>query len=103
MIELAAAGAFGGDWHRRARDLMNVLVDRFSDADRGGFYFTDRTATELIVRQKTAADSPLPSGNAVAAMVDLASSSDGGEARKTLRSEERRVGKGVRLGGARCA
>jgi hypothetical protein len=33
-----------------------------------GFYFTERDADDLIVRQKTAVDSPLPSGNAAAAM-----------------------------------
>src|SRR5262249_52559667 len=39
--------------------------------DRGGFYFTEAGAKDLIVRQKTASDSPLPSGNAVAAIALL--------------------------------
>ncbi len=52
------------------------MIDRFGDAAAsgpggGGFFFTDRAATDLIVRQKTATDSPLPSGNAVAALVLL--------------------------------
>ena len=39
----------------------------------GGFFFTDSSATDLIVRQMTAQDSPLPSGNAIAvlALLDL--------------------------------
>src|SRR5438045_5458511 len=44
---------------------------KFHDESHGGFYFTDESATDLIIRQKTASDSPLPSGNAVAAMVLL--------------------------------
>ena len=40
--------------------------EKFGDPGAGGFFFTAADATELAVRQKTAADSPLPSGNAVA-------------------------------------
>jgi uncharacterized protein YyaL (SSP411 family) len=47
------------------------MRDKFEDAERGGFYFTEGGAKDLIVRQKTASDSPLPSGNSVAAMVML--------------------------------
>ncbi|HWP41317.1 MAG TPA: DUF255 domain-containing protein [Tepidisphaeraceae bacterium] len=63
----------GGDekWRDQARALAKGMQYRFADEDRGGFYFTSRHATDLIVRQKVATDSPLPSGNAVAAMVAL--------------------------------
>ena len=47
------------------------MLKRFGDEETGGFYFTAEGAADLIVRQKTATDSPLPSGNAVAAMVLL--------------------------------
>ncbi len=47
------------------------MNQRFYDDADGGFYFTDRGADDLIVRQKIGSDSPLPSGNAVAAMVML--------------------------------
>ena len=47
---------------------MNV---KFRDREVGGFYFTSADATDLIVRQKVGADSPLPSGNAAAAMALL--------------------------------
>ena len=59
----------GGDWPAHATNFARQLVDRFGEESVGGFYFTDRNASDLIVRQKTATDSPLPSGNAVAAMV----------------------------------
>jgi len=45
------------------------MLDRFYDKKHGGFFFTEAGAPDMIVRQKTASDSPLPSGNAVAAMV----------------------------------
>ena len=47
------------------------MSNRFADPAGGGFFFTDVHANDLIVRQKTATDSPLPSGNAVAAEVEL--------------------------------
>lgn len=58
-----------GAFKIKAQDVAQQLIDRFGDSEFGGFYFTDRDATDLIVRQKTASDSPLPSGNAVATMV----------------------------------
>jgi len=63
----------GGDenWRDQARALAKGMQYRFADEDRGGFYFTSCDAKDLIVRQKVATDSPLPSGNAVAAMVAL--------------------------------
>jgi hypothetical protein len=57
------------DWDKAALALANAMQEKFEDAEHGGFYFTQAGAADLIVRQKTAADSPLPSGNAVAAMV----------------------------------
>ncbi|MGC4030889.1 MAG: protein-disulfide reductase DsbD family protein [Tepidisphaeraceae bacterium] len=49
--------------------IINDLRERFEDTADGAFFFTDKNAEDLIVRQKVAADSPLPSGNAVAATV----------------------------------
>jgi uncharacterized protein YyaL (SSP411 family) len=59
------------DWDKHALAVAKVMQQKFSDAARGGFYFTEEGAKDLIVRQKTASDSPLPSGNAVAAMAML--------------------------------
>jgi len=58
-------------WKERAGELAALMSAKFTDAEHGGFYFTEAEATDLIVRQKTASDSPLPSGNAIAAMVML--------------------------------
>ncbi|QOV90206.1 DUF255 domain-containing protein [Humisphaera borealis] len=55
-------------WTTEAKRLVDVMTDRFGDEVTGGFYFTDRLADDLFIRQKTAQDSPLPSGNAAAAM-----------------------------------
>ncbi len=49
--------------------LTDSLIHRFADEKAGGFYFTDKTASDLILRQKIGNDSPLPSGNAIAALV----------------------------------
>jgi uncharacterized protein YyaL (SSP411 family) len=58
------------DRPKQAQEIASIMVDRF-DGETGGFYFTDRGATDLLVRQQVAGDSPLPSGNAVAATVLL--------------------------------
>ena len=54
-------------WHREAQSIAATMLDRFG-TDDGGLAFTERDATDLFVRQKTASDSPLPSGNAIAAI-----------------------------------
>jgi uncharacterized protein YyaL (SSP411 family) len=89
LLALADAGATAGgagDCRDAAEALLLAMTQKFGD-DRGtesagpgatatgvapvAFFFTDKQANDLIVRQKTAVDSPLPSGNAVAAMVLL--------------------------------
>lgn len=51
-----------------ARSVGEKICERFLDRELGGFFFTAE-GSEMIVRQKTASDSPLPAGNAVAADV----------------------------------
>jgi uncharacterized protein YyaL (SSP411 family) len=68
LLALHEAGQ-NGHWHGAAEALALSMLGKFGDEEAGGFYFTGRDAADLIVRQKTASDSPLPSGNAVAAMV----------------------------------
>jgi uncharacterized protein len=74
-----------GKWKDDAATVIKAMTHRFGDDDggTGGFYFTDARATDLVVRQKTATDSPLPSGNAMAAMALLALG-DAGAARATI-------------------
>jgi uncharacterized protein YyaL (SSP411 family) len=54
-----------------AKALADQMKNRFADPVSGGFYYTDHQSDDLIVRQKIGSDSPLPSGNAVAAMAML--------------------------------
>jgi hypothetical protein len=66
MIALHDAGA-NERWKDAAHALSQVMIRQFGDEQFGGFFFTAQGAADLIVRQKVASDSPLPSGNAVAA------------------------------------
>lgn len=70
LLELHAATG-NARWKQQAATIALSMVQKFVDDEAGGFFFTDRDATDLIVRQKTAQDSPLPSGNAVAVMALL--------------------------------
>ena len=49
-----------------ARELLNVVLDHFSDPD-GGFFFTSDDHETLIHRSKSFGDDATPAGNAVAA------------------------------------
>ena len=50
-----------------AIELAEILLERFSDEERGGFYFTANDHETLIHRSKTFVDEAIPSGNAIAA------------------------------------
>jgi uncharacterized protein YyaL (SSP411 family) len=56
-------------WKERAIAVAAAMKARFMDERGGGFFFTPSDVKDVIVRQKVASDSPLPSGNAVAAQV----------------------------------
>ncbi|MEA2555425.1 MAG: uncharacterized protein QOI60_756, partial [Actinomycetota bacterium] len=59
-------------WFKEARALADILLDRFADGDRGGFFLTSAdTAADLVVRPKELYDNAVPSGNSVAAEVLL--------------------------------
>ncbi len=61
---------FNPRWFAAARQLTEALVDRFLDAENGGFY--DAPADEdLLLRPKTLTDGATPSGNALAVMALL--------------------------------
>jgi uncharacterized protein YyaL (SSP411 family) len=51
-----------------ARELLNVVLDHFTDPD-GGFFFTSDDHETLIHRSKSFGDDATPAGNAVAAFV----------------------------------
>ena len=50
-----------------ACDIANVLLEKFEDNARGGFYFTSIDHERLIQRSKTLSDEAMPSGNGIAA------------------------------------
>ena len=50
-----------------ARQLADALLDKFEDAETGGFAFTSRDHEALILRSKPGHDNATPAGNGVAA------------------------------------
>jgi uncharacterized protein YyaL (SSP411 family) len=64
-----------------ARQLMEVLSERYGDKERGGFFFTASDHEELLLRSKDAYDRAIPSGNGMATRVLLRLAEKTGEAR----------------------
>jgi uncharacterized protein YyaL (SSP411 family) len=54
-------------WFDSAREIADVMIDRFADDERGGFFSTSNDHEELIARRKDVGDHPIPSGNSSAA------------------------------------
>jgi uncharacterized protein YyaL (SSP411 family) len=54
-------------WFQRARELADILLGRFADGERGGFFSTADDHESLIARRKEIGDHPIPSGNSAAA------------------------------------
>jgi len=69
LIELYEA-TFDVGRLRTAMELSAVMLERFWDAENGGFYFTADDTERTLYRQKTVYDGAIPSGNSVA-MLDL--------------------------------
>lgn len=68
LLELYAA-TFQTDYLDTACRLANLLLNRFFDGERGGFYPYAGDGEQLLTRTKDAYDGAMPSGNAVAALV----------------------------------
>jgi uncharacterized protein YyaL (SSP411 family) len=60
--------SFEERWYLQARALANAMIERFGDAERGGFFATSSDHEELIARRKEVGDHPIPSGNSAAAL-----------------------------------
>ena len=71
--------------------LADVLLDRFEDRERGGFFFTSHDHEQLILRPKPGYDNATPSGNGVAALALLRLGHLVGELRY-LQAAERTIG-----------
>ena len=55
-------------WFDAARETADAMIERFGDAERGGFFTTSHDHEELIARRKDLGDHPIPSGNSSAAL-----------------------------------
>jgi uncharacterized protein YyaL (SSP411 family) len=73
-----------------ARTLADVIVERFLDAEHGGFFFTSADHEQLITRLKAAFDGSTPSGNSAAVMLLLRLSAYTGDDRY-FREAERAI------------
>ena len=62
---------FDERWLQAAISLVDEVLARFADAERGGFFFTATDHEELITRQKDFYDNAVPSGNSMAALALL--------------------------------
>jgi uncharacterized protein YyaL (SSP411 family) len=60
--------SFEARWFEEARGIADTLIDRFADAERGGFFTTSDDHEELVARRKDFGDHPIPSGNSSAAL-----------------------------------
>ncbi len=58
---------FDPRWYHEAVALAEVMIERFSDPERGGFFTTSSDHERLPARRKDLEDSPIPSGSSAAA------------------------------------
>ena len=50
-------------------EICDAMLEKFEDAELGGFFFTSNDHEELLYRPKSGADDAIPSGNGIAADV----------------------------------
>jgi uncharacterized protein len=68
-------------WYAEATALADVMIERFEDPERGGFFTTASDHERLAARRKDLDDSPIPSGNSAAAFGLLRLAALSGEGR----------------------
>ncbi len=68
-------------WFQAARGLADTIVERFGDAEHGGFFQTSDDHERLVTRRKEVDDAPIPSGQSSAAFGLLRLAALTGEAR----------------------
>ena len=73
--------SFDPRWFKEARALAESMIERFGDAERGGFFTTSTDHEELIARRKEVGDHPIPAGQSSAALGLLRLAALTGEAR----------------------
>ena len=70
MLDLYEA-SLDAKYLAHARTLADVILERFIDKEKGGFFFTSDDHEALIMRSKAAFDGSTPSGNSAAVMALL--------------------------------
>ena len=58
---------FDSRWFRAARETADVMIERFADEEKGGFFETSSDHERLLARRKDMEDNPIPAGNSSAA------------------------------------
>ena len=86
MIDLYEA-SLDARYLAHARTLAGVILERFLDRDKGGFFFTSDDHEALITRSKAAFDGSTPSGNSAAVMALLRLHAYTGEERYRVEAE----------------
>jgi hypothetical protein len=62
---------FEDRWFQHARRLADETIERFGDAERGGFFSTAHDHEKLVARRKDVEDSPIPAGQSAMALALL--------------------------------
>ncbi len=86
MLDLYEA-SLDAKYLAHARTLAGVILDRFIDREKGGFFFTSDDHEALITRSKAAFDGSTPSGNSAAVMALLRLHGHTGEDRYRVEAE----------------
>lgn len=77
---LAVLGVTGDPvWLRRARTLLDRVLEQFADSSGPGFYDTSADAEQLVVRPQDASDNAYPSGTSAAAHAFVAAAAVTGD------------------------
>jgi len=58
-------------WLRASRRVAEQAIELFGDEQRGGFFLSPADGEQLVARQKSLEDNPIPSGNSMLAFVLL--------------------------------
>jgi uncharacterized protein len=58
---------FDPRWYHEAVAIADVVIERFADPERGGFFTTADDHETLVARRKDLEDSPIPSGSSAVA------------------------------------
>ena len=91
LIVNAMVDTYEASFERRylqfAQELADVMLERFIDSEKGGFFFTSDDHERLITRGKAAFDGSTPSGNSAATMALLRLDSYVGDHRYKMAAE----------------